>query len=128
MQFSKIVGDKKSFCSRKRVLHLCMTSMKKVRIVLPLNEKKQNYGYMRPLKTREKSLYSKKSRLWHPSKKKGLGLFAQISSCFHNIANWNNMKEEKAVKMKKQPEGAAEHSVHHLQQLYLCSLLMGKIK
>ena len=56
--------------------------MKKVQIVLPEHEKakkEQNYGYMRPLKTRDKNIYRLHSKDWN-KKKRGLAFL----NCFLN--------------------------------------------
>ena len=94
--------------------------MKKVRIIAPDNEKKQNYGYMHPLRTREKHLYKTHSKHWSPNskKKKPHALFSSITSCYRKISDWNNINDE----------GVGELSAQQLQQLYLFGLLMGKIK
>ena len=105
--------------------------MKKVKIVLPLNERnnsEQNYGYMRPLKTREKSIYKRHSKDWNQNKKKkkGISLFAYFYSCLRKFSRWNNMSNAKTQDNKG--PGATELSAFQLQQLYFCSLLMGKVK
>ena len=107
--------------------------MKKVKIVLPLNEKnkkEQNYGYMRPLKTREKNIYKLHSKHWNQNtkKKNGISLVAYFYSCFRKFSKWNSMADAKTQDRIARGPGAAELSAYQLQQLYLCSLLMGKLK
>ena len=105
--------------------------MKKVQIVLPLNEKnkkEQNYGYMRPLKTQEKNIYRLHSKQWNQNTKKNKSLLAYFYSCFRRFSKWNSMADARIQDPKDRGPGATAHTAYQLQQLYLCSLLMGKLK
>ena len=109
--------------------------MKKVRIVLPVNEKEikeQNYGYMRPLKTRDKTLYSIHSREWNKNiinkkKKKDISMVTCLYSCVRNLSKWNSLSDPK-TKLNMMGPGATEHSAYRLQQLYFANFLLGKIQ
>lgn len=106
--------------------------MKKVRIVLPVNEKhlkEQNYGYMRPLKTRDKNLYKVHSKDWNKStkKKKSVSLISSLYSCVSYVSKWNSLSDPKTQKRMKGP-GATEQSARRLQQLYFANFMLGKIK
>ena len=105
--------------------------MKKVRIVLPSNEKQikeQNYGYMQPLKTRDKTLYSLHSKDWNKSikkKKKNISMATCLYSCVRNLSKWNNLSDPK-TKLTMMGPGATEKSAKSLQQLYFANFLWGK--
>ena len=106
--------------------------MKKVKIVLPANErqiKEQNYGYMRPLKTRDKKLYRIHSKDWskNSKKRKNLSPVNCFYSCVRNFSQWNSLSDSKTKRRMMGP-GAAEQSAYRLQQLYFANFLLGKIK
>ena len=101
--------------------------MKKVQIVLPLNEKnlkEQNYGYMRPLKTRDKHIYKTHSKDWN-KKKRNISLLACFYSCVRSASKWNNLSDPKTQRTMMGP-GATE--LFAKKQMYFAQYMLGKIK